>query len=39
MKGIAKTDIDRQRGMVMVHGELWQAISDHEIKKGRRNHS
>lgn len=33
MKGIAKTDIDRQRGMVMVHGELWQAISDHEIKK------
>lgn len=33
LKGIAKTDIDRHRGMVMVHGELWQAVSDEEIKK------
>lgn len=33
LKGIAKTDIDKHKGMVMVHGELWQAISDEEIKK------
>ncbi|MCS7203794.1 MAG: nodulation protein NfeD [Thermodesulfovibrio sp.] len=33
LKGVAKTDINSQNGMVMVHGELWQAISDEEIKK------
>lgn len=33
LKGVAKTDIDRRSGMVMVHGELWQAISEKEIKK------
>lgn len=33
LRGVAKTDIDRQKGMVMVHGELWQAVSDEEIKK------
>ncbi|MCX7988223.1 MAG: nodulation protein NfeD [Thermodesulfovibrio sp.] len=33
LKGVAKTDIDKHKGMVMVHGELWQAISDEEIKK------
>ncbi|MCX7723657.1 MAG: nodulation protein NfeD [Thermodesulfovibrio sp.] len=33
LQGVAKTDIDSQRGMVMVHGELWQAVSDEEIKK------
>ncbi|HOA82450.1 MAG TPA: nodulation protein NfeD [Thermodesulfovibrio thiophilus] len=33
LRGIAKTDIDKHYGMVMVHGELWQAISDDAIKK------
>ncbi|WP_353684264.1 nodulation protein NfeD [Thermodesulfovibrio sp. 3907-1M] len=33
LKGIAKTDIDSHGGMVMVHGELWQARSRVEIKK------
>ncbi|MDI1471014.1 MAG: nodulation protein NfeD [Thermodesulfovibrio sp.] len=33
LRGIAKTDIDSHKGMVMVHGELWQAVSDEEIKK------
>ncbi len=33
LRGVAKTDIDSRSGMVMVHGELWQAISEREIKK------
>lgn len=33
LKGVAKTDINSYSGMVMVHGELWQAISDENIKK------
>jgi membrane-bound serine protease (ClpP class) len=33
LRGFAKTDIDSRKGMVMVHGELWQAVSDEEIKK------
>jgi membrane-bound serine protease (ClpP class) len=33
LKGIAKTDIDSRKGMVMVHGELWQAVSDEKINK------
>lgn len=33
LRGVAKTDIDNRGGMVMVHGELWQAISEREIKK------
>ncbi|WP_353686720.1 NfeD family protein [Thermodesulfovibrio sp. 3462-1] len=33
LEGIAKTDIDSSSGMVMVHGELWQARSDEPIKK------
>lgn len=33
LRGVAKTDIDNRSGMVVVHGELWQAISDKEIKK------
>ncbi len=33
LRGVAKTDIDSRSGMVMVHGELWQAISESEIKK------
>lgn len=33
LSGIAKTDIDAHQGMIMVHGELWQARSDEPIKK------
>jgi len=33
LKGIAKTDIDSRKGMVMVHGELWQAVSDEKVNK------
>lgn len=33
LRGVAKTDIDSHGGMVMVHGELWQAISEKMIKK------
>lgn len=33
LRGVAKTDINYRGGMVMVHGELWQAIADGEIKK------
>lgn len=33
LEGVAKTDINSSSGMVMVHGELWQARSDEEIKK------
>ncbi len=33
MKGYAKEDFSSGKGLVMVHGELWQAISDEEIKK------
>jgi len=36
LRGIAKTDIDKHYGMVMVHGELWQAISDDAIKKMKK---
>lgn len=32
-KGVAKTDINSRSGMVILHGELWQAVSDEEIKK------
>ncbi|WP_297213049.1 MULTISPECIES: NfeD family protein [Thermodesulfovibrio] len=33
LRGIAKTDIDSRSGMVMIHGELWQAISEEKINK------
>ncbi len=34
-KGIAKTDIKKgKEGLVFVHGEIWKAISEEEIKKG-----
>lgn len=33
MRGVAKTDFHNKRGMVLVHGELWQAVSEDEIKK------
>lgn len=33
LRGIAKTDIDSRSGMVMIHGELWQAVSEEKINK------
>lgn len=33
MRGVAKTDFHNKRGMVLIHGELWQAVSEDEIKK------
>lgn len=36
LKGIAKTDINGYSGMVMIHGELWQARSDELIKKDEK---
>ena len=32
--GIAKTHIDKKGGKVFIHGEIWDAYSDEEIKKG-----
>lgn len=34
MKGTAKTDIDSRDGLVMVHGELWKALSSEPIRAG-----
>jgi membrane-bound serine protease (ClpP class) len=34
--GIADTEIDRDGGMVSVHGERWSAYSDEPIAKGAR---
>lgn len=36
MEGIAKTDINKDGGMVLVHGEYWTAYSDELIKKDER---
>ncbi len=33
-RGIAKTHIDKKGGKVFIHGEIWDAYSDEEIKKG-----
>lgn len=33
-KGIAKTDITGEGGLVLAHGEIWQAFSDERIEKG-----
>ncbi len=33
MRGIAKSEFVQGRGMVLLHGELWQAVSEEEIKK------
>ena len=32
--GIAKTHIDKKGGKVFIHGEIWDAYSNEEIKKG-----
>ncbi|NWF98474.1 MAG: nodulation protein NfeD [Nitrospirae bacterium] len=34
--GIAETDITKNSGMVLVHGEIWSAYSDEPIAKGER---
>ena len=34
MEGTANTEITKDGGMVLVHGELWSAISDEMISKG-----
>jgi membrane-bound serine protease (ClpP class) len=36
LKGIANTDINRNGGMVSLHGERWSAYSDAPIAKGER---
>jgi len=33
LKGVAKTDLDPE-GQVLVHGELWQAVSDEPVSRG-----
>lgn len=33
-KGVARSDIDKDGGIVFVHGEIWKAISNEKIKKG-----
>ncbi len=33
LEGVAKTDINSDSGMVIVHGEYWSAYSDEPIKK------
>jgi len=32
--GVARSDIDKNGGIVFVHGEIWKAISSGKIKKG-----
>ncbi len=34
MAGTAKKDFSEGKGLVLVHGELWSAISDQDIKNG-----
>ena len=36
LKGDARATIDSRQGQVLVHGELWSAISEKRIKKGER---
>ncbi len=33
-RGIAKTEINKRRGKVFIHGEIWDAYSEEDIKKG-----
>ena len=35
LEGIANTDITKDSGMVLLHGEIWSAYSDDDIK-GRK---
>jgi membrane-bound serine protease (ClpP class) len=34
--GEVRVPTDRRGGQVLVHGELWSAISDEKLKKGDR---
>jgi len=34
LQGVAKSDITNKDGVVLVHGELWKAISESQIKEG-----
>ncbi|MDP3259123.1 MAG: nodulation protein NfeD [Thermodesulfovibrionales bacterium] len=36
LEGIAKTDITKDSGMVLLHGEIWSAYSDEPIPKGEK---
>jgi membrane-bound serine protease (ClpP class) len=36
IEGVAKTDIGHAGGMVLVHGEIWSAVSDEAIRKDER---
>jgi membrane-bound serine protease (ClpP class) len=36
LKGVADTDINREGGMVSLHGERWSAYSDAPVAKGER---
>jgi len=36
LKGEARAAIDSREGQVLVHGELWSAVSEKNIKKGER---
>ncbi len=36
LEGIANTDINKEGGMVLLHGEIWSALSDNSITKGEK---
>ncbi len=36
MEGIANTDITKDSGIVLLHGEIWSAYSDETISKGEK---
>lgn len=36
LEGVARTDINPDGGMVIVHGEYWSAYSDEQIEKGEK---
>ena len=36
LEGIANTDITKESGMVLLHGEIWSAYSDEPISKGEK---
>lgn len=36
MEGIANTDITKDSGMVLLHGEIWSAYSDETISRGEK---
>lgn len=36
LEGVANTDVTKDKGMVLLHGELWSAYSDEPISKGEK---